>query len=67
MSQTQIMLKIVLPQALTVALPNLGNTLISTVKDTSFIFMIGVVDMMGQAKIMGARALAFLRCMLRCL
>ncbi len=59
MSQTQIMLKIVLPQALTVALPNLGNTLISTVKDTSFIFMIGVVDMMGQAKIMGARALAF--------
>ncbi|MGN8230373.1 amino acid ABC transporter permease [Paenibacillus polymyxa] len=59
MSQTQIMLKIVLPQALTVALPNLGNTLISTVKDTSFIFMIGVVDMMGQAKIMGARSLAF--------
>jgi L-cystine transport system permease protein len=59
MSQTQIMLKIVLPQALTVALPNLGNTLISTVKDTSFVFMIGVVDMMGQAKIMGARGLAF--------
>ncbi|MHC6180787.1 amino acid ABC transporter permease [Clostridium sp. JNZ X4-2] len=59
MSQTQIMLKIVLPQALIVAIPNLGNTLISTVKDTSLIFMIGIVDIMGEAKIIGARGLAF--------
>jgi L-cystine transport system permease protein len=59
MSQAQIMLKIVLPQALIVAIPNLGNTLISTVKDTSLIFMIGIVDIMGEAKIIGARGLAF--------
>jgi L-cystine transport system permease protein len=59
MSQTQTMLKIILPQALTVALPNLGNTFISTIKDTSLVFVIGVVDIMGEAKIIGSRGLAF--------
>lgn len=59
MTKTQTMLKIILPQAAVVALPNIGNTLISTVKDTSLVFVLGVVDIMGQAKIMGARGLAF--------
>ncbi|MUT66491.1 amino acid ABC transporter permease [Paenibacillus sp. NEAU-GSW1] len=59
MSQTQTMVKIILPQALTTALPNLGNTFISTIKDTSLVFVIGVVDIMGQAKIIGARGLAY--------
>lgn len=59
MSQRQIMLKIILPQALVVALPNLGNTLISTVKDTSLVFVIGIIDIMAEAKIIGARGLAF--------
>jgi len=59
MRQSQIMLKIILPQASLVALPNLGNTLISMVKDTSFAFMIMVVDIMGEAKILGARGLRF--------
>lgn len=59
LSKTQTMLKIVLPQAAVVALPNIGNTLISTIKDTSLVFVLGVVDIMGQAKIMGARGLAF--------
>lgn len=59
MTRTQTMLKIILPQALTVALPNLGNTFISTVKDTSLVFIIGVIDIMGEAKIIGARSLAY--------
>jgi L-cystine transport system permease protein len=59
MSQPQLMAKVVLPQALLVALPNYGNTFISTVKDTSLIFMISVVDMMGQAQIIGARTVKF--------
>jgi len=59
MSQSQIMLKIILPQAALVALPNMGNTLISMVKDTSFAFMIMIVDVMGEAKIIGARGLRF--------
>jgi L-cystine transport system permease protein len=59
MKPTQMMLKIIFPQALTVAIPNLGNMFISTIKDTSLVFIIGVIDIMGQAKIMGSRGLAF--------
>lgn len=59
MSPTQMMLKIIFPQALAVAIPNLGNIFISTIKDTSLVFMIGVIDIMGQAKILGSRGLAF--------
>lgn len=59
MSQSQLMIHIVLPQALLVALPNFGNTLIGTVKETSLIFTISVVDIMGEAQIIGARTLNF--------
>lgn len=59
MSPTQMMLKIIFPQALAVAIPNLGNMFISTIKDTSLVFIIGVIDIMGQAKILGSRGLAF--------
>lgn len=50
---------IILPQALAIALPSLGNTMISLVKDTSLAFMISVVEMMGEAKILGAQGLQF--------
>lgn len=59
MTPTQMMLKIIFPQALSVAIPNLGNMFISTIKDTSLVFIIGVIDIMGQAKILGSRGLAF--------
>jgi L-cystine transport system permease protein len=59
MNQPQLMIKVVLPQALLRALPNYGNTFIATVKDTSLIFMISVVDMMGEAQIIGARTVKF--------
>jgi L-cystine transport system permease protein len=59
LSRGQLMRKVVLPQALLAVLPNYGNTLISTVKDTSLIFMISVVDIMGQSQIIGARTLKF--------
>ncbi len=55
----QGMRRIVLPQALAIALPSFGNTIISLIKDTSLAFMISVVEMMGQAKILGARGLQF--------
>ena len=57
MSRMQTMYHVILPQATLIALPNLGNTLISMVKDTSLAFMIMVMEMMGQAKIIGARGL----------
>ncbi|MDN7242534.1 amino acid ABC transporter permease [Planococcus sp. N028] len=59
MTPAQMMLKIIFPQALAVAIPNLGNMFISTIKDTSLVFIIGVVDIMGEAKILGSRGLAF--------
>lgn len=59
MTRFQTMTRIIIPQAFTIAIPNLGNNLISTIKDTSFIFMIGIVDVMGKAKIIGARSLSY--------
>lgn len=59
MSRWQGLFRIVLPQAMTIALPNFGNTLISMLKDTSLAFMVSVVEMMGQAKLLGARSLQF--------
>lgn len=59
MTRWQGMRRIVLPQAFTIALPSLGNTAISLIKDTSLAFLISVVEMMGEAKIQGARGLQF--------
>ena len=59
MSPWKGMQRIVLPQALAVALPSFGNTVIALVKDTSLAFMISVVEIMGQAKLLGARGLRF--------
>ena len=59
MSSLKGLQRIVLPQALAVALPSFGNTVIALVKDTSLAFMISVVEMMGEAKILGARGLRF--------
>lgn len=60
LSPSRIMLKIIFPQAALNALPNLGNALISMVKDSSLAFMIMVLDVMGIAKVIGARSLRFL-------
>ncbi len=59
MTTWQGLYRIIFPQALAVALPSFGNTVISLIKDTSLAFMISVVEMMGEAKILGARGLQF--------
>ncbi len=59
MTTRQAMVRIILPQAFTVALPPLGNSLISMVKETSLAFSISVVDMMAQAKLVGSRSFRF--------
>ncbi|MEK8128746.1 amino acid ABC transporter permease [Paenibacillus filicis] len=43
-------IRIVLPQALVIALPNFGNLVISSMKDTSLAFSLGVMDMVGRAE-----------------
>ncbi len=45
MSYPKVMMRIVLPQAMRTAVPNLFNSLISMVKDTSLVSNITVVDM----------------------
>lgn len=51
--------RIILPQAFTNALPALGNSFISLLKETSLIFNISVIEMMAQAKITGSRSYRF--------
>lgn len=44
--------RIIIPQALPIAIPSLGNALIDIIKDTSLLFVIGLVDIMGKAKLL---------------
>jgi L-cystine transport system permease protein len=60
MTDTQAFLRITLPQAALVALPNMGNTFIALLKDTSLAFAASVPEIIGQAKITAARSSNFL-------
>lgn len=55
MSTRQAMIRVILPQALAVALPALGNSFISTMKETSLAFSIGIVELLAGARLLGAR------------
>lgn len=62
MTPLQTLRRIILPQGVYIALPNLGSTMITLLKEASLAFTIGLVDLMGQAKLIislsyGARAL----------
>lgn len=46
---------IIFPQAFAIALPNLGNTTVLLLKETSLAFVIGITDIMGRAKLVSAR------------
>lgn len=55
MNYPQTLLRIIFPEAIVVALPSLGNSLISVIKGTSLAFTCAVVEMTAQGKIMGGR------------
>jgi putative amino-acid transport system permease protein len=59
MSELQTIKRIVLPQAFRVSLPSLFNDLINLLKATSLAFMLGVRDIMGQAKSEGAQSFRY--------
>ena len=59
LSTAQALRRIILPQAFTNALPALGNSFISLLKETSLVFNISVIEMMAQAKITGSRSYRF--------
>lgn len=48
--------RIILPQAFSMAIPAICNTIISTLKGTSLVFNVGVIDMMRKADLMGANS-----------
>lgn len=53
----QATLRIVLPQALLIAIPNIGNTVVRLVKEGSLAYTIGLVDIMGCAYIADGKTL----------
>lgn len=59
LTDRQTMRRIILPSALVVAIPNLGNSLISLLKGTSLAFTVTVIDIMGQARILAGANLRF--------
>ncbi|MDR1429017.1 MAG: amino acid ABC transporter permease [Spirochaetaceae bacterium] len=59
MTVWQALRRIVVPQAFTIAIPPLANTLVSLIKETSLVFTISIIDLMARAKIIGARGYRF--------
>ncbi|MGO3170962.1 MAG: ABC transporter substrate-binding protein/permease [Bavariicoccus seileri] len=59
LTNRQTMMRIILPSALIVAIPNLGNSIISLLKGTSLAFTVTVIDIMGRARIIAGSNLRF--------
>jgi L-cystine transport system permease protein len=60
MTTPQALARIIVPQSLGTALPIFGNILIGTIKGTSFLFVIGIKDVMGQARLMGFKSFSYM-------
>ena len=60
MTASQGFVRIIVPQALVVALPNLGNIFINLIKGTSLAFAIKVVEVMAEAKIVAGDSYRYL-------
>ncbi|NCB82152.1 MAG: amino acid ABC transporter permease [Bacilli bacterium] len=54
LTKQQAYLKVILPQAIQVAVPSFGTATISLLQDTSLAFTIGVLDVIGRAQALGA-------------
>jgi polar amino acid transport system permease protein len=55
MTPLQALRRIILPEALVVALPSLGNSLIGLIKGTSLVFVCAVVEMTAAGKLLASR------------
>ncbi len=60
MTSFQAYRRVIFPQALTLAIAPLINTVLSVLKGTSLIFNVGVVDMMRKADLMGGNSQRYL-------
>lgn len=59
MTKGQTMIRAVLPQALVIALPSMGNEFIGIIKGTALGFTVGLLDIMAVAKMEGTLYLRF--------
>ncbi len=59
MTGGQVLRRVILPQAVTVAIPSLGNSLISLIKGTSLAFTVGLVDLTAQGRILAGRTFRY--------
>ena len=50
MTRWQTFSRIITPQAIQIAMPSLGNTVVSLLKDTSLAYTLGVIDLVGVIK-----------------
>ena len=60
MTYPQTLRRIIIPEALEIALPGLINTLIALFKGTALVFSIGIIDMYAEAKILAGRSFRYL-------
>jgi len=51
LSSSRTMLKVVLPQAIKIAIPSMVNQFIITIKDTSILSVISLADIMNRARV----------------
>ena len=58
----QTFMRIVLPQAFRVAIPSFSVNLVGVFQDTSLAFMIGIIDIMGKAKLLQTSTQHVLEC-----
>ncbi|HBF40069.1 MAG TPA: amino acid ABC transporter permease [Firmicutes bacterium] len=54
MSRLQAFRRIVAPQALLIALPSLGMNMMGLLQNTSIAFSLGIIDVIGKARVIGA-------------
>lgn len=57
MTEWQTFYRILVPQALRIAVPNLGNTVILLFKEGSIAYSIGLIDIMGKANLINSNSL----------
>ncbi len=59
MSSSRTMIKVVLPQAIKIAIPSMVNQFIITIKDTSILSAIGLADVVNKAKVYVGKSYAY--------
>jgi putative glutamine transport system permease protein len=59
LAYAQAMRLVVLPQAIRLTIPPLGNTVLNMIKNTSLVSAISIADILGAANVIGARTFAY--------